>query len=533
MSNSEQDSAAQAPTPYDLVPYPSSSFPQSHPNRLAAMAKLFGLNPAAPSSARVLELGCADGANILPMADSAPGSKFLGLDASKVQIAAGQKAVAEAGLTNVELRCQDFMDFPASEGKFDYIVVHGIFSWVPDAVREKILAICEQHLAENGIAYISYNALPGWNMKRSLRDMIQFHTGPLQDPQVKVRQARALIKFLSDSVPTENNAYGIMLKNELEAMSKQADNYLLHDIMEEENTAFYFHDFIARAARHGLQYVSEPNLSQMLATNFTGKVRETLAKIGAGIVAQEQYMDFLRNRTFRQTLLCRAGLPMKRNLDRAQMRNFSFQSLLKRMDGPVDLKPEVEVEFTMPRGSKINTKDSFVKAMLYTLSQSPAAISFDELLTAARQQSRPLLGQLPADRAAVEEGMLLINLMNLCAKGFLELWAEPVAVATKVPEKPTVSGLMRYQALNARHITNRLHQPLPGDDMARQVMAACDGTRTIHSLMVHVLKCVQQGKLQVTAGNAKVTDPKRLETVLGPLLNTVLARMVELGFVAP
>jgi len=526
--------ARPAATTYDETPYPSASFPQSHPNRLAAMARLFGLTPGSPATARVLELGCADGANLLPMAEQYPGATFLGIDASQVQIAAGQKALDAAGLKNVELRFQNILDFPASEGKFDFVLVHGIYSWVPAPVREKILAICQEHLTEHGIAYVSYNALPGWNMRRALRDMMLFHTGGIADPKVKVQQARALLKFLADSVPTENNAYGLLLKAESQKMSGAADNYLRHDILEEENTAFYFHEFAAHARRHGLQYLSEPNIFQMLAGNFPDAVRDTLAKVGNNIIAQEQYMDFLRNRMFRQTLLCRAQAPITRQVDLKNFPKFAFQSLLKPATGPVDLTSGVGVSFGTVGGAQVTTSDPFLKAVFQCLGESGSrAVGFGELLAAARAASRSHLGDLPANRDEVDEATLASNLMNLYTKGFIELWAEPVAISLATAEKPQVSALTRHQALNARFLTNRVHQSVPVDVFGRHVVEACDGSRTLEQIFERLAGLVKEGKLQVAAGGQPVTDDAKLRALLLPRIEALLKILAQNGFFAP
>jgi methyltransferase-like protein/2-polyprenyl-3-methyl-5-hydroxy-6-metoxy-1,4-benzoquinol methylase len=519
---------------YDETPYPSAAFPQTHPNRLAAMGRLFGFKAVSPANARVLELGCADGSNLLPMAEQARGATFLGIDGSKVQIDAGKKASSAAGLKNVELRVQNILDFPASEGKFDYIIAHGIYSWVPEPVRERVLGICATHLAENGIAYISYNALPGWNMRRSLRDMVQFHTAAIKDPKIKAQQTRALVKFLADSVPTENSAYSLLLRGELEMMSKQEDGYLMHELLEEENRSFYFYEFVSQAARHGLQYLSEPNLSQMLASNFPEKVRETLGQVGNNITAQEQYMDFLRNRTFRQTLLCRSSVAIKRNVDATAMKQLAIQSLFKPIDGPIDLSPDVPVDFSTASGLKINTRDSFLKAALHTLSESPAAaFSYEDLLKTARARAHPLLLAGQANRDDTEDAVLRTNLLNLFSKGVIEIHADPVTVRQAVPEKPTVTPLMRYQAMNARFITNLLHQPLPSDSLARYVIVACDGTRTRAGLLDFLLGCVREGKLHVNEGSQRITDMRKVESTLGPMLDNVLKKVAQFGLLVP
>lgn len=521
-------------TSYDETPYPSASFPQSHPNRLAAMARLFGLTPASPAKARVLELGCADGSNLLPMAEQYPGATFLGIDASQVQIAAGQKALEAAGLKNVELRFQNILDFPTSEGKFDTIIAHGIYSWVPEPVREKLLAICQEHLSEQGVAYVSYNALPGWNMRQSLRDMMLYHTRGLAHPQAKVQQARALLKFLADSVPTEGNAYGLLLKSELQQVSGMADGHLRHDILGEVNAPVYLHEFVAHASRHGLQYLSEPSLFHMLAGNFPDAVRDTLAKVGNNIIAQEQYMDFLRNRTFRQTLLCRAQTPVKRKLGAEMMPQFAIQSLLRVEAAPVNLAAGVAVGFATAGGAQITTADPFLKAVFQQLMASGArAMGYADLLAAARAASRPHLGELPANRDAVDEATLASNLMNLYTKGFVELWAEPVAVSLAVTEKPQASALTRYQALNARFITNRVHQPVPVDVFGRHVVEACDGTRTLEQIFKRLAGLVKEGKLQVAEGGQPVTDDAKLRALLLPRVEAILKILAQNGFFAP
>lgn len=534
MATSTPESPATTTTSYDLAPYPSASFPQSHPLRLATIGRMFGLEAKAPSSARVLELGCTDGANLLPMADLMPGASFLGIDASKVQIDAGLKALAVSGLKNIELRHQDILEFPATEGKFDYIIVHGIFSWVPEPVREKIMQICSQHLTENGIAYISYNTLPGWGMRRSLRDMMLFHTHQITDGATKVKQARALLNFLSEYVPTENNAYGMLLKAESEFMNKQVDSYLRRDILADENTAFYFHEFVGRAGKHGLQYVGESGLSQMLATNFPEKVRDTLTRIQVGVVAQEQYMDFLRNRVGRQTLICHASRKLNRQIQPAAMVKFAFQSLFKQPEAPVDLTNGVSAGFVSTAGPTVNASDSFVKAALQALiAAAPAPLAYAELLRLARQASRPFLGAVPANRDEIDESTLQVNLLNLYSQSFLEIYDEAVSVAKTVPAKPALSPLVRYHAIHSRHVANRLHQAVQSDDFARFVIEACDGNRTRDEILTAVIGRVNEGKLSVKEGDQPVTAEKKLRTLLGPQVDTVLEKLVIGGFFAP
>jgi len=125
-------------TSYDRVPYLSYLFRQTHPDRLATIATLFGLRPAPPDCCHVLELGCASGGNLIPMAEQLPQSKFLGIDSSIRQVRDGQSLIDELRLTNIELRCEDILGIEIDRGRFDYIISCGVFSWVPENVQERV-----------------------------------------------------------------------------------------------------------------------------------------------------------------------------------------------------------------------------------------------------------------------------------------------------------------------------------------------------------------------------------------------------------
>ena len=185
------------------MPYINKAFPQTHPDRLATLARVFGVTTADVETCRVLELGCASGDNLIPMALGLPNASFLGIDFSRRQIDGGRKNVAALGLPNIDLRHGDIADVDASFGTFDYIVCHGIYSWVPERIREKVLAICHENLSPQGVAFVSYNTLPGWRMRGMIRDMMLYHSAHASDARGKVQQARALLGFLAQSVPAD------------------------------------------------------------------------------------------------------------------------------------------------------------------------------------------------------------------------------------------------------------------------------------------------------------------------------------------
>lgn len=133
---------------YDHAPYSFRAHTVTHPRNLAAAALLLGV-PAPPvESCRVLELGCARGGNLIPMAQDLPGSQFMGIDYSQRQIEEGRSIIEALSLDNIQLLCEDITQVQALSGKFDYIIAHGLYSWVPDGVRDRLLSLCKARLAE-------------------------------------------------------------------------------------------------------------------------------------------------------------------------------------------------------------------------------------------------------------------------------------------------------------------------------------------------------------------------------------------------
>ena len=172
--------------PYDAVAYPGHAFAQTHPARLATIAHFHGLKAASPQRMRVLELGCGRGGNLLPMAAQYPQSDFVGLDLSGSAIAKATIAQQELGLRNIAFHHRDILAVGDELGTFDYILVHGVYSWVPDIVREAILAIFGRLLTPHGIAYVSYNALPGCRLRDLARDVMLYATRDVHEPEERV-----------------------------------------------------------------------------------------------------------------------------------------------------------------------------------------------------------------------------------------------------------------------------------------------------------------------------------------------------------
>jgi len=266
------------PFAHDVVLYPGLPFSQTHPDRLATIAALYGLPAAPPGRCRVLELGCGQGGNLIPMAYVLPESTFLGLDASRSAVAKGREQIAALGLTNVNLVNVDLLD--ASDlGTYDYVVAHGVYSWVPPSVQERVLAIASEVLAPNGVAYVSYNALPGGHVRRATREMMLWHVRDIEEPGERMAQARGLVRFLAEAAPPRP-LFSAILKETIDHLGKQPDAVLFHDDLSEFNESLLFVDFMERANRHRLRFLSEADYCDMAVWNADSPAGRFLLGVG-------------------------------------------------------------------------------------------------------------------------------------------------------------------------------------------------------------------------------------------------------------
>jgi len=513
--------SATALTSYDLIPYPSYSFPQTHPDRLAVIATLLGLKPQSVENCRVLELGCAAGSNLIPMAEEFPQSTFVGIDLSQSQIDEGRKAIAELGLSNIELRHQSLLDFKPGSEMFDYILCHGVYSWVPPDVQEQILAICQHSLQPNGVAYVSYNTLPGWHMRGMIRDMMLYHGRRFDDPHQQIAQARSLLDFLVSSVDTQQNPYGKFLHSELEGIRRSPDAYLFHDHLEEHNSPIYFHQFIERAAAHQLRYLAEVELSTMDLQNFPQQVGQVLQRVCNDQIQLEQYMDFLRNRTFRQTLLCHARCKPNYRLDPATLATFFVGSPLQSVSPRPDLHSSAREDFRRPSGSFAYSTYPIVKAALVVLGEAwPRFLPFDDLCSQARAKLHGHAIPNEAIRGVDKQqvGQALLKFYTI-AGDLVEFRLRPLRMTTQPGPKPLARPLARWQARSGRSATNLRHESVTLDDFGRQVLLRLDGQRSRTDMVRELAGLVLDGQLNVHQDGKRITEPRQIEQAIVQFLD--------------
>ncbi|HIM28211.1 MAG TPA: methyltransferase domain-containing protein [Planctomycetes bacterium] len=454
--------------PYDQIPYPKYAHCESHPRVLEFMATMFGMQPCAINRARVLELGCASGTNLLPMAQEFPDGSFIGIDLSEKQIAAAQSMAAEASLDNVEFVEGSLHDIDDSWGHFDYILCHGVYSWVPAETANEILAVCRRNLTPQGVAMVSYNVYPGWHFRTIVRDMMLYHVRGIEDPNERVKKARGIAHFLTENVPAGSAVHAV-LEEQCGLIDKAEDGYLVHDQLELHNHPLYFREFVQHAESAGLQYLSEVNFAAMLASGTPPAVQRAMA--GRSLIEVGQYLDFFQNRSFRKSLLCQSEIVIDRSLRSFSLDQFSLVLTGQPEPLDVDLLSSDAARFQMPKGG-VSAGTPLLKAIMVCLSEFwPQSTSFDDVYEA-------VLKKLPDScRPNKDDGRekVLKLLDTLFRTGFLDASLHPPRVARTPSDKPLASLLARTQARYDSPITTCRHESIQISKLERQVLMQLNG----------------------------------------------------------
>jgi SAM-dependent methyltransferase/methyltransferase-like protein len=492
---------------FDKLPYPSMPFAYTQPAHLAALATLCALEPPAADSARVLELGCASGGNIIPLAARFPQAHFLGIDLSLQHIRSGLRRIETLGLNNIDLRHGDLTQVEFAANAFDYIFCHGVFSWVPRAVQESILQICRTALTPQGIAIISYNVLPGWHLRSIVRDACLHLVPPGGPPRERVARARRVLQDLAE-LTSEAAPYGLFLRQEIKRLEQLPAAYVLGEFLSPDNVPMHFRDFVERAHAHELRFLCEADLGASIGEMLYPDVANRItAQAGSDRLAEEQYKDFVTGRPFRRSVLIKASSNQQAAAlpDAARLPSLFVASRLAQEQ----LVEKDRFVFRDARGRAITTRDSAVREALTRLAEAyPSSVNVADLIsqTAAHggdvgdRVCKALFALITAHQATVS--------------------SVPTRAGRAQDHKPKVWPLARLEA-SARQpwLTSLTHEPIPAGSVYPDLIAQLDGSRDRAVLRAQLVDWLRVGTLTPEAS----TEPGRIDDVA----ERYLARALE------
>ena len=482
----DQSSALRAS--YDAVPYHADAIGATHPDVLATAAHLRGLTPPDVERARVLEIGCSTGGNLLAIATSLPHGTFVGIDLSSRHIETARDLARAVGLERVRFEAMSVSDVDDSFGVFDYILAHGVYSWVPAEVQQALLSVCARNLAPNGLAYVSYNTYPGWHFRGAVREMVLRHDQPALPPAERIARAREFVAFLSRAAGPFDEAYAGALQFEAETLATATDTYVFHEEFEQVNQPRYFEQFAAEAAAVGLQYVAEAQPTAKDA-ELTSEIDRQLDSWTDERIAKEQYLDFVRNRSFRRSILCRAELKVSEEPLPAAVSAMFVSCLCYPQPSADGSATEV---FRTLDGSTATTNHPTVRAMFHVLAgEWPRVLDFAELLEAVN-------ARLSKHGEAVCTADALADvILHAATARMLDLHLRRPSGVTHLPERPDVSAFARVQATHEHFVTSLAHKNIKLSDFDRMVLRKTDGTRDLATMVDYIEQAIRSGELRV------------------------------------
>ena len=529
-STSEQervDPATATASDYDALPYRSMPYAHTQPTHLAAVATLLGIAPPAADRAHVIELGCASGGNLIPLAASCPDARFLGIDLSVRHVEAAQRTIGRLGLQNIEIRHSDIAELRLDGQPFDYLICHGVFSWVPKRAQDAIFRICAEHLAANGIAISATTRSQAGICAGSCATFATIMPATRARPSIaSTGRAGCSSRCRRSRARRRRSAVSCARRPKLTA--PLPNSYILGEFLAADNDPCYFHEFAARAASQGLTFLCEADLAASVPENIGAEQAKLIRTIaGSNPIALEQYMDFFTGRTFRRSLLVRVeqAASIQRALNPQRLRPLHLVSQLNR---DATASTDDAATFRFERRS-VTTNDPVLQRALAHLAQVyPASCSVDELFAS--------LGLDQVRDRTNAEARLLSGLLRLAAADHLGISTMQLKTGRAAATNPVVPSLVRMQAADGQEWGTSLHHRAVGLHPAlRVVLPLLDGQHDRVALRDQLVVATLNGKIKVAEieGDGEPGRRSRTETAAARILDQMLRYLEQHALLAP
>ncbi len=467
-------------SPYNTIPYQGLTVSNTSASHLA-LCSLWHHRPLLPfRHFGLVELGCGDGANLLPLAFYNPESVFIGIDSAASELDLAREGAKYLGLNNIRFVLKDVCDLePADFAPCDYVIAHGLYSWVPEDARDAILRFCRETLTLTGLAYISYNAQPGWATRRLVRETL-LRNRSVQEAALenKAERAKAVAAQLLEDLPSRDYAHAVLLAEELERVRDGKSGYVFHEYLAEVNDGFWLRDFVEKARGFGLDYVCDAQFCRWEG-HVPVALRDALAKRDFDPIEQEEAADLLCHQSFHASILCRADAPRASTSHQELLEEIHIATSLSAKSDPFNLAEGIVERFAGTSGVEITLDASITKAAMISLArQWPKGKSLKVL----QEQAVNILVSNGFEVGPDAYAQLSHDLIALFEAGQVDFRLKEPEYTTDIPEFPKAHALARYEAEHREALTTPHHLPLPfeADDLAW--VRALDGSRSQETL---------------------------------------------------
>ncbi len=495
-----------------------------HIDRLASIARLHSVNCAPPNSCRVLDIGCGCGEALLFSAELYPESTFVGIDSSNEAISSAIEMRQSLGLKNVEFVCGDLSCFSAEEFSYDYVVCHGVFSWVPPKVSRKILEIVAQVLSETGVFYVSYNTLPGWYLKETIRDSLSSCLSGFSQEEYS-KQCLEFLSLLGEAAGYAfERPFSLMLSREVNRIEEESESYFKYELLSQETSAIYLKDFLNLVGSFGLSYISESRFSRTAIGKFilaeTGSILKKLDSFGINsFIDIEQFSDFAFFNSFRESILVRCGAGPTEDIKKDQLDTFFFFSNFKPVSGIVETENSVQ-DFKNDNGTVVSVNDINERKVLGFLSSNwPYRKSFGEI----------------SESVGVSADILKEIITHLLYREWIDLSCdlENLKSSPHTFVRPRSSNFSRIQALKGFLVTNLNFDTVMLEGFELELLPLLDGSKDKETLCAELLKLLQSDGAEIYEDGVPISDPTKQEMLVSKLLEDALKTLERAALLCP
>lgn len=511
---------------YNQVPFTSFPSPDRHPQRLAVLGELFGLPKKQFGSGRILDLGCSDGSNLIAIAIAYPNMTCVGVDIATQQIATGKEAIKALNLSNLELLDMDLANLTANFEPFDYVICHGVFSWISEQEQDRLLSTIKKVLAPDGLAYLSYNCMPGWQIRDTLRLLLLEQTASIIDSQVKIETAKELMKWLLETLCDDYSPYAQSLKNELENVKHHSDSYVLHELLNPHASGIHFSDLLQKLTKHQLRFICEARFSRTLYHRLAKEDVSSEKYLSSDSTQKRQlqiesFLSYIYPTALRRSVICHAEQALIEKPNSAKISSFLLASSLLPAATP-DLERSIPDEYANPQGFMVEVKDPLFKTALAIMAAAwPQTISFTKLVSELR-----LSPHRNRSKEEIEQSLIEF-LFDFYCKDLIELYTTALPFSLSVTDKPIVSPLARRQLQTQNWSTNLRHEYVVLNELERSLAKLCDGRRTRSEIASALHQEMIGGRLEVVVSGRKITDSAEQATLINQSLSDTLQELAQ------
>ncbi|MEM7620718.1 MAG: class I SAM-dependent methyltransferase [Pseudomonadota bacterium] len=338
-----------------------------------------GYLPPSNETKTYCELGCGLGYTSLILAACYPDYTFYAVDFNSEHIARAQEFARKAKLDNVHFFDLSFAEFATQDlPKFDYIIAHGVWTWVAESSRQDIIKFVNDRLNTNGAFYISYNAMPGSAPYQPLQK-IYYHLYKTLPGTPKERIAKT-IEFVDRMIEKKMSYFEQFpqAKARHDSVKAKSSHYFAHEFLNANWDCYYVSEVSDALQNARVKYVGSASLSENATSAAFEKDCKDILSFISDNISQEQLKDYAQAKMFRKDLFMRGAiqLPALEMIERINELRFCVFS------DPSSLSHEISVD-----GQNIKLPKDGHQAIIEALSTKPR--------TFAELQQLPILSKFP------------------------------------------------------------------------------------------------------------------------------------------